>query len=260
MRYNKETEIGIADYMIIDYLSTTKETKTQAMSLLAQEFHPNNVDEGVRKFTDSANLAKDHVLCVTKGNEVVGVSTYKVYSFDEIRSQLYYEGKFDSNNSLIALRFRTFENLLLQNRFCLNYQYVSELAYSSVKHEHRGVGLGSFMFNERMDRMKLLSNPYLLFTIARGIYTQFGITDELKNIMLENEKAKNGVKEDGKTNIKGEWINTEFLSSQLGHEISLVNFEAGAKQTIHLSKKFDFKPLGFSKNLSPLWCLEGRFK
>lgn len=242
--------------VLTDFRRVTSEEQQTAINLLAQEFYGHSdVSKGMTKFSHSLKEGGERGVIAMVGHEVAGIATYKEYAIAQIAEQLYVEAQY-KDGQLALMRLRPFSQLTRDYGFLGNYIKAVEFAYITVDPEFRSKKIGSTLFRHQTDEITKGEGDCLIFTLARGIYAQSDIETKVTKYMLDIEKQNNGLRENGKVRVTGVWIDSEEASRNIGFDLTVLNPYSGSGQTVHLIEKSGGKPIGFSRNLSPAWCVE----
>lgn len=225
----------------------------EASVLLAEEFYSaDKFKYGINRFYSEISTGDAEVYVLKNGREVIGISTMKQYPFERISNQLYY-APIRNGLCISGLRLIPFEALLSMAGFCGDYSIVSELGYNFVRHQFRGQGFGRVMFDLRVKKVKEMGNSQLIFGIVRSRFA--GSANQIFEHFLQMEQAQNGM--NGKlVTVTGVPISVDGLEKSLKLDLSELSLNSGVQASAHLMASESFTPIGFAKNLSPLWVKE----
>lgn len=242
-------------FSLKDFGLSEAKDQQKAIQILSEEFYRHSdQNKGVVTFSETLLHGKEFAILLSSGVDVCGVSTWKFYDHQQLAPQLYFQPKFEKN-TLKSLRLRSFEHLVHDNDFRADYQTYAELAYSAVIEQFRGQGLGGILFTERIKKIKEQNPSAFMFDLARGDFSRLpDIKTRITDFMLQREEQQNGRFENGKIKVTGTWVPIELVNSHLSLDLSQLNENSGAQATIYQCKKNGFRFIGFSRNLSPVWC------
>lgn len=232
--------------------------KDRAISLLTDEFYAHNPDKGREMFDESIRSGQESALCLLDYTqaEVIGVMTTRPFSFEKIAPQLFIEPTFAHSGELESVRLRKLVDLLSGKGLDKGYQKAVELAYITVDKKFRGKGLSNDLFRLQIEEAKKMSEKEVIFGLARSEFAGTGLQASLTKLMLDCERSING-ETNGKVNVCGEWIDAGTIGEILGVDLKKSNENTGSSQSIHLLKKHGAIFVGFSKNMAPVWAMEG---
>jgi hypothetical protein len=235
----------------------------QAISLLVTEFYRHRKDlsfeEAIKKIRDNLICRKEIAVCVVYEDKVLGIATYIIHTYEQLKSQIYIEANY-VGEKLSQIRLSSFEGLLHQKNIAQEgLPKAAGFAYSIVAQDFRGKGLGNILFKKRLDGLLHNQEVGIVFTIPRGPYVQSAISKSLTSFLLRAEESINGRKEDDNlVTITGVWVDSASISDFMNLPIDCLNFYSGSPATIKLASKYGFVPIGFFRNLSPVWVTTQR--
>ena len=250
-----ETRVFVGS-QLTDFDNLSGEDQNTAIALLAKEFYGRtDVEKGLTAFDRTIRSGKEKCVIAKMGQEIAGVATLKEYAFDQIAAQLFIDAKYQ-DGYLESIRLKPFGQLVAEHGYPGEYTTAEELAYVTVVQKYRGMKLSGELFQFFTDQIARKRNPSLIFTIARGDFAHSGVQSLLTNYMLDVEKDKNGLREDGKVKVTGVWIDTEQASAAVGYVLANITPYSGSSAAIKTIEKYGGKPVGFYRNMSPVWCMD----
>lgn len=217
---------------IIDLRSTTPAEKQTALEIFSNEFYQhltNPIEAAEKKFADDDGKK---AYCIKADGKVAGLASYCYYPYSKIATQKFYELEDVALPRKIHLsRFSDF----IQTS---NSGYVAEMDYSVITPAYRGLGIGRILFDFRLSQIISERIANIVFLLSRSpLSGRSQYWQKIFNI------ASNG--EDVDPN--------KILHDCPYTQQNEVNYLWGTPQITNLAIKHNFIPVGFSKNLSPLW-------
>lgn len=177
---------------------------------------------------------------------LIGGMTLKFYLWEKLRKQYFFKIDSDHIQNKTLISVEHIENIVKNNfpEIDINDIKISiELDSFAVKSELRGKGVGKVLFEKFIKEAKNSpSSPIFAFTIVLGKYSKLKIGEFFMKYFFN-----------GNTNLPKQKLplkeTLKFLN--LPYDIFKVNEDSYG--TLVLSKKFNFKFLGFGKYLGETW-------
>ena len=133
-----------------------------------------------------------------------------------------------------------------------------ELAYFAVNPDYWGMGCGRYIFSESMKRVLVETGDTAgcLFTIAMGEYAHTGKGQQVKEFLLNREKAINGKDSEGWINVTGEKFPLAEMEVKYEFTRDKLTTRGLSVATEVIAQKLGWKNIGLSTNLSPVYGAE----
>jgi hypothetical protein len=237
---------------IFDFNNLSTDLQDQVMHALAKEFYgTQRLAEGLEAFWRSLTTQRHFIKAVLWEGQLVGASSYKIFEWEQIRAQLYYEARFEDGN-LSAIRLRPFATLVDHP----THTPVAEMvAYATILDGYRGRDFYRHLFVAKLQDIVQKSGAGLVFALTRGDYAASDIVQKGTAYMLAREAETHGYQPDGTVNVQGTWVAVEDFAMQTGYSIAPISFAThsrGSQLTTLLAQEHGFVPIGFHRNFSIL--------
>ena len=225
----------------------------KAASLLAAEFLPEEQEHPeyfLRALADKRTVAgiTRHV----EDETIAGIATYNVFPWENIESQLYLQPVLDGDD-IAAVKLRRFEDMITAGMKLDPPECAVELAYNLVEKPFRGQGIGRRQWDHRLDDISRQFHNPLIFTLARSPFSGMNLGEKTIKVLLENERQIQGLAQGAPVKIQSVQMPIASLGEQLGIELASLSLKNGSPHTIHHCETSGFIPVGFSRNLCPVW-------
>ncbi len=177
---------------------------------------------------------------------LIGGMTLKFYLWEKLRKQYFFKIDSDHNQNKTLISVEHIENIVKNNfhEIDINDIKVSiELDSFAVKSELRGKGVGKMLLEKFVEEAKNspLSSIFA-FTIILGKYSKLKIGEFFMKYFFN-----------GNTNLPKQKLPLKETLKILNLPYDIFKVNEGSYGTLILSKKFNFKFLGFGKYLGETW-------
>lgn len=183
-----------------------------------------------------------------KNSNLVGGMTIKFYLWEKLRKQYFFKINYDyiQNKKLISVDH--IENILKEKILKLDTEKIKisvELDSFAVREDLRGKGIGKKLFEKFIKETLIITdNTVFAFTIVLGKYSKIKIGEFLMKYFFN-----------GDTNVIKQNLPLDDTLKQLNLPKDLFSVNKDSYGTVILSKKFNFKFLGYGKYLGEVWGL-----
>ncbi len=222
------------DIRLVDFEDLNPNDKSTAIEMFATEFC-NHLPNGYQVIEKKLFSERSDPVCMFSNDKIIGVGNVTYHDYDLLRQQLFY--KYENSAISKKILISNFEELMLALN--TSSKWIAELDYSVITHQYRGLGLGSILFEYRLQKIIEYKFADVVFVLTKSPLA--GKVDHWKCI-LDEAKASGFV--DPSTFIE---------QHSLRYSEKPFNYLWGSPQITKLAIRHKFAPIGFSKNLSPLW-------
>jgi len=239
---------------IVDFNGLSSDLQQQVITVLAKEFYgADRVEEGSAAFWGTLEKGNHFIKAVLWDGVLAGTSSYKVFDWEQLAPQLYYEARFEDGR-LDALRLRSFADMV--GSPAEPPKKVAEMiAYATVLEPYRGRDFYRHLFVAKLRDIVDKSGAGLVFALTRGDYAATDIIPKGTRYLLDIEERVNGCKPNGLVDVRGEWVKAADFEAHVGYPITGLSFDShsrGSHLTTLLAKEHGFVPIGFHRNFSVL--------
>lgn len=240
---------------IVNFAELDARTQDYALAALATEFYgKDHVAEGVVAYWQSIREGNHFIKCNLVDDELVGLSSYKLFEYTRLADQLYYEPRFSPEGELSQIRLRRFGDFIQHQS--LPKIVAEQIAYAFVFPEHRGKDYYRELFVAKLRDIVDCTEAELVFALTRTEYAATDIVAKGTAFMLAQEQSQHGLKGDGQVNVQGLWVDASAFELATGYPIRSMSFDAhsrGSHLTTLLAREFGFEACGFHRNFSVLF-------
>lgn len=243
---------------IVDVKILTPVLQDQAFGLLIDAFYLHRTDitreQALMKLRTQVQRGKEVMFCLLGGEQVVGVSSYILYDYGQIRSQLYMQVRYQQH-CLTAMRLVQFHELLCSGGITQGeHALVAGFGYTYVLPAYRRKGLARLLFSRRQEAICSHDTVGVVFAIVRGPYAQENVSQPIMTFFLNAEEQANGRGSDQRVRVTGIWVSTTDLEQTFHLPISSLHDASGSVAMTKLIAEYGFVPMGFFRSLSPVWA------
>ncbi|MBP6989765.1 GNAT family N-acetyltransferase [Candidatus Shapirobacteria bacterium] len=183
--------------------------------------------------------------CLCLNGELAGVAVNRLYLASEIGKQLF----LSQEGELFYLT--KFQDMIKNHGFLLNNKVI-EIAYITIDPEHRNRGYAKGLFSKGLEDLRTKYPGETVIVMPKGPFAGKGLASQITKLMLEVEKNKNG-STNGLVNVNGERVSRTYLENILGLKLDAYTPYSGNQIITHLASTNGFSPVGYYRNLSPVW-------
>ena len=244
-------------FQMVAFSELSPEMQHQAVTLIVDSFYQHRADipqeHALTKISNALQAVKEIAFCVTYGNIVVGISTYSLYDYCQLKDQMYLETDYQGDH-LSAMRLMSFHDLLEKKQI---YQgevpKAAGFGYSFVLPAFRNKGLAKRLFQRRLEDILSHQEVGVIFAIIRGPYAQQNVSPCVLSSLLEAEERANGREGIQRIKVTGVWVGSDQFEQELQLPVHSLNDYSGAPAMTKLIADGGFVPIGFFRSLSPVW-------
>lgn len=234
----------------------------RVLNFIGEHFFKNErlkkyINRRIKSFSNSQIINENHLLknpdkntkifaAFDENSNLIGGMTVKFYLWEKLKKQYFFNVDYDyvHNEKLISVNH--LENIV-KNKFSDsnidNIKVSIELDTFAVKEELRGKGIGKKLYEKFIDEaLKIPDNTVFAFTIVLGKYSKIKTGEFFMKYFFN-----------GNSNIPMQKIPLKETLELLNLPKDIFTVSKDSYGTVILSKKFNFKFLGYAKYLGEIW-------
>lgn len=181
-----------------------------------------------------------------ENSNLVGGMTIKFYLWEKLRKQYFFKINYDYILNKKVISVDHIENILKEKFLIFDIEDIKisvELDTFAVREDLWGKGIGKKLFEKFIKEVLTIQEKFLFaFTIVLGKYLKIKIGEFFMKYFF-----------DGNSNMIKKSLPLDNTLKQLNLPKDLFRVNKDSYGTVILSKKFDFKFLGYGKYLGEVW-------